>query len=73
MNSYRNQIYYIIVQISQNCLVEDSHFYGGIMTISDQKLIKMKISPEWWKLPKKEPFLKVINRDNYNEPTLRQG
>lgn len=60
------------MKISQKWLAEDSCFYGGIMIDSDHTLVRMKMSPEWWKFPGKEHSPKVINRDNSKDPTLRQ-
>ena len=51
-NPYRNQIDYIIVKISQNCLVKGARSYGGFATVTDQ----MKMSLQGRNLPKISPL-----------------
>ena len=67
-----DQTNYIILKISQKCLIKDSRSYGAITTVTYHKLVRIKINLEWSKLSRKKPSPKVINRGSFNDPILRQ-
>ena len=48
-----NQIDYIIVQQEQKHVLEDARSYGGSETISDHKIVRMRMQIQWCRLYKK--------------------
>ena len=52
-NPCRNQIDYTIMKNFEKSLVEDSRSYEGITSVTNNKIVKIKMSLEWWKLTRK--------------------
>ena len=64
-NSYRNQIYYVLVRKHKGIRITNAHSYGGIMTPSDHKLVMMSCKMKWPFLPRMK-YKAQVNLDNLN-------
>ena len=68
-NPCRNQIDYTIMKIFQKSLVEGSRSYEGITSVTNNKLVKVKMSLEWWKLTKKSSAETISMTQLYGKNT----
>ena len=64
-NSYRNQIDYILVRKHKGIRITNAHSYGGMMTMSDHKLVMMSCKLKWPFLPRMK-YKVQVNLDNLN-------
>ena len=70
-NPWRNQIDYITKKIFHKCIVKNSGSYEGITSVTNNKLVKMEMSFEWWKLTRKSSTETTSMTQLYGKNTKR--
>lgn len=71
-NPYRNQIDYIITKSKHRHFIQHSRSYGGCLTDTDHKLVKMTTNTKWYKIKNEKVIDTGLNVQNFIDKNYQE-